>query len=89
MTQGFFSKQDSRSIDILTDIFCGRNGYVWFIEHADTKEWLSKDGSMTTDPQMAKQFKSEMEAVTHCVVMRLGTDYIQTEHEFVETQNLA
>lgn len=38
---------------------------------------------LTNDPLKAKQFKTQMDALTYCIANKLGLEYTQTEHEFI------
>lgn len=81
MEQGFFSRNDRRSIILLEEMFTDSHKYVYLIEHSETKEFLTIDLQWTKDPLEAFRFKTEMKARTFAIQIKI-TDWIITEHEF-------
>ncbi len=77
----FFSRDDNHSIFHLTEMF---KESIWFIEKKETQEWITQGNNLTKDPLEAIQFKTQLEAISHCCVHKLGTEYTQTEHEFID-----
>jgi hypothetical protein len=82
METGYYSREDQDSPDHMNEDFCGREGYVWFIEQEETQLWLTELGELTNDPLKAKQFKAKMAAVAEKIIRKLHQGWKVTEHEF-------
>lgn len=93
----FTSRQDRHSLDHMFDIFTPRDNYVWFVEEIKTQKWITEDSDhvndklepvynrpqLTNEPLKAKQFQTQMQALTYCIKNKLGIEFTQTEHEFL------
>ena len=84
----FYAKDDLDSLGKLDEDFCGRDGYVWFIEQEGTQLWLMENGELTNDPNKCMQFKAKMIAVTEKIRRKIYNGYTVTEHEFTNSNPL-
>ncbi|OQB12814.1 MAG: hypothetical protein BWY15_02108 [Firmicutes bacterium ADurb.Bin193] len=89
METAYYSREDSDSLDHMNKDFCGREGYVWFIEQEETQLWLMESGELTSDPSKAMQFKARMIAIAEKVRRNLHKGWKATEHEFVAILSFA
>lgn len=84
METAYYSREDSDSLDHMNKDFCGREGYVWFIEQKETQLWLTESGELTNDPLKAMQFKAKMAAIAEKIIRNLHKGWKVTEHEFIQ-----
>lgn len=81
---GYFSRSDEDALDSMNEDFCGRDGYVWFIEQEETQLWLMESGELTSDPNKAMQFKARMIAIAEKIRRNLHKGWKATEHGFID-----
>lgn len=86
---GFFSREDPRSLEWMSELFTPKEGLVWFVESTESNKWItiydncSDESCLTNNPDETRQFETQMRAITYIIQNKLCNKFIPTEHEFV------
>ena len=83
----FYSRDTPENFDLMIEVFEQKEGFVWFVECVNTHKWLTGGllvtDDLTNNPNKARQFKTEISAMTYIIKHKLSGKFIPTEHEFI------